>query len=99
MKVLLLANEAPKEFARRNAPETLKPYMAEWYAFSEAMSKAGVTQSGAALEQPSTATVVSVRDGKRTVQDGATEWAKKCPAAKEGFIDIRPVPYLEEGEE
>ncbi|GJL96070.1 MAG: hypothetical protein DHS20C05_24750 [Hyphococcus sp.] len=120
MKVLLLANEAPEEFARRNHPETFKPYMGEWYVFSETMSKAGVTEDSAALEQPSTATVVSVRNGERTVEDGpfpgtkeqlggfflletpdmesAAEWAKQCPAAKTGFVDVRPVPYLEEGE-
>lgn len=120
MKVLLLANEPPEEFARRNDQKDLKPYMEEWNLFSEAMGKAGVTQSGAALEQPSTATVVSIRDGKRLIEDGpfpgakeqpggffiidtpdiesAVEWAAKCPASKTGFVDVRPVPYLEDGE-
>ncbi len=120
MKILLLANEAPEEFARRNDQKDLKPYMGEWYVFSEAMGKAGLTPSGAALGQPSTATVVSVRDGKRLIEDGpfpsakeqlggffiidaadmesAVEWAAKCPASKAGFVDVRPVPYLEDGE-
>ncbi len=28
----------------------------------------------------------------------AVEWAAKCPAAKNGYIDVRPIPYLEEGD-
>ena len=28
----------------------------------------------------------------------AVKWAQKCPAAKNGHVDVRPVPFLEEGE-
>ncbi len=119
MKVMLLAYEAPEDFALREEEEKLKAYMGEWYAFGEALRKNNVYESSGALDAPTTATVVSVRDGIRNVQDGpfpdtkeqlggfcivevadlaeATEWATKCPAAKNGYVDVRPVPYLETG--
>lgn len=121
MKVLLLANEAPEDFALRENKEKFEGYMGAWYAFSEALTKAGVNESGAALEPPSTATVVSVRDGKRTVEDGpypdtkeqlggfmiidvpdmesAATWAAQCPAAKNGFVDARPIMDYSAGED
>ncbi len=120
MKVMLLANESPEDFSLREDKPEFDAYMGEWYAFSEEMSKAGLTQSSAALEQPSSATVVSVRDGKRKVEDGpfpdtkeqlggffiidapdletASKWAAKCPAAKNGFVDVRPILDFEGSE-
>jgi len=114
MKVLMLANESPSDFALRNNQEKFDSYMGEWYAFGGALEKAGVYVDGAALEPPATATVVSVRDGVRKVEDGpfpdtkeqlggffildvadvdaAAEWAKKCPAAQNGFVDVRGIP-------
>ena len=70
MKVMLLAHEAPDDFALREDKEKLEPYMGEWYAFSAAMRDAGVYAMGEALQGPETATVVSVRDGARRVEDG-----------------------------
>lgn len=121
MKVMLLANESPEDFALRDDKAKFDAYMGEWYAYSEEMRNAGATLSGAALEAPSTATVVSVRDGKRKVEDGpfpdakeqlggffiieapdlaaAAAWAAKCPAAKTGFVDVRPIlDFASEGE-
>ncbi len=68
--MLLLAYEAPEDFALRENKQKFESYMGEWYAYSEEMRKAGVTQDGAALEPPHTATVVSVRNGERLVEDG-----------------------------
>lgn len=122
MKVMLLAYEAPEDFALRDNKAEFDSYMGAWYAFSEALSKEGKKDdNGAALEAPSTATVVSVRNGVREVQDGpypdtkeqlggflimevadmdeAARWAAKCPASENGFVDVRPVPYLEQGGE
>ncbi|MBL4618475.1 MAG: hypothetical protein JKX88_00065 [Marinicaulis sp.] len=121
MKVMLLAYEAPEDFALRDDKEKLEPYMGAWYAFSQAMTKAGVKGDSAALDAPSTATVVSVRDGVREVQDGpypdtkeqlggfmivdvthmkeAVEWAGKCPASVNGFVDARPILDLGQGDE
>lgn len=119
MKYMLVANEAPEDFALRDDKEKFEPYMGQWYAYGDSLTKEGIFDSGAALEQPHTATVVSVRDGVRKVEDGpfpdtkeqlggffiidapdidtAARWAAKCPAAKTGFVDVRPVPYLNEG--
>lgn len=118
MKVMLLAYEAPEEFALRNDKQKFDAYMGEWYAFGGALEEAGIFESGAALEQPHAATTISVRNGRRAVEDGpysdtkeqlggffiinvdsmdeAARWAARCPAAKRGFVDVRPVPYLEQ---
>ncbi|MFC2953173.1 YciI family protein [Marinicaulis aureus] len=70
MRVMILAHESPGDFAQRDDQEKSATYMGEWYAYSGAMKEAGVMLKGAALEQPSTATVVSVRNGVRKVEDG-----------------------------
>ena len=77
MKMLILANEAPEDFALRENKEEFQSYMGAWYVYGEAMSEAGVYESGAALQPPSTATVVSVRDGVRRVEDGPFPDAKE----------------------
>jgi len=70
MKVLLLANESPADFDLRENKQDYDRYMGGWYAYGESLEKAGVFLEGAALEPPSTATVVSVRNGVRNVEDG-----------------------------
>ena len=120
MKVMILAHESPNDFALRDNKEKFDAYMGAWYAYGGSLKEAGILQSGAALEAPSTATVVSVRDGVRKVEDGpfpdtkeqlggvfiidvpdrdkAVEWASKCPAAENGFVDARIIPdYGQEG--
>lgn len=119
MKVVLLAYEAQEDFALRENKAKYEEYMGGWQAFGRAMREAGVYVEGAALHEPGSATVVTVRNGKRSVEDGpypdtkeqlggfviidvpdmkaAAEWAAKCPASKRGFVDARPVPYLDGG--
>ncbi|GJL91597.1 YciI family protein [Hyphococcus sp.] len=70
MKVLLLANESPADFDLRDKEQEYEGYMGQWYAFGGSLEKAGVFLQGAALAPPSTATVVSVRNGVRNVEDG-----------------------------
>lgn len=70
MKVMILANEAPEDFALRENEEKLGAYMEGWRAYSDALRTAGVLVDGAALQPSSAATVVSVRDGRRKVEDG-----------------------------
>ena len=41
MKVMLLANEAPEDFALRDNSEKYDAYMGEWYAFGSALREAG----------------------------------------------------------
>lgn len=117
MKVMLLAYEAPEDFSLRDNQEKFAEYIGQWYAFSKELRECGAFDSGAALERPHTATVVSAHGGKRKVEDGpyvdtkeqlggffildvrdmkhAAELAARCPAARRGFVDVRPVPYLE----
>ncbi|HNS87746.1 MAG TPA: YciI family protein [Parvularculaceae bacterium] len=114
MHAMILAFESPGDFARRQDKAQYKAYMEGWYAYGGSLEKAGVLKSGGALLGPETATVISLKDGKRVVEDGpftdskeqlggffiievgsideAAKWAKSCPAAKEGRVDVRAVP-------
>ena len=121
MKILMLAHEAPEDFKLRDDTEKFDAYMGEWYAFSEGLKQNNTCLDSAALEPPATATVVSIRDGVRKVEDGpypdvkeqlggffvieapdleaATELASKCPAAKNGFVEVRPIMNIEGAEQ
>lgn len=70
MEIMIIAYEDPSGFESRHKPEELAAYMKPWSIYAEEMAKAGVLVKGEALEGPETATVVSVRNGKRIVQDG-----------------------------
>jgi hypothetical protein len=87
--------------------------MNEYWAYSTAVSEAGVNRGGDALQPSSTATTVRVKDGERIVTDGpfaetrevlggyylldvpdldaALDWAARCPGAKYGSIEVRPI--------
>jgi len=45
-------------------------YSQRWADYTESLAKAGVLREGAALQAPSTATVVSQPNGQRVVTDG-----------------------------
>ena len=81
MKIMILAYETADDFAKRDLKETdqaaFAEYMKPWYAYGEMLTKTGKFLSGAALEQPHTATMLSVRDGKRQVEDGPFADAKE----------------------
>jgi hypothetical protein len=120
MKAMILGFEAPGDFAKRTDKAQYKSYIDEWYAFSGSLEKAGILRSAAALSGPETATVVSIRNGRRSVEDGpftdskeqlggyfvvevgsldeAAKWAAKCPAAKNGRVDVRLVPDYGQGD-
>ena len=120
MKIMILANEAPEDFALREDKEKSGAYLDAWRAYGASLRDAGVLLSGAALEAPSAATVVSVRNGVRTDEYGpfpdtreqlggffvgectdveaAARWAATCPAARNGFVDVRVVPDYASGE-
>lgn len=121
MQVMLLAYESAADFALRDDKAKVGAYMASWMAFGDALRTAGVYVSGAALKGPETATLVSVKGAKRSVEDGpfadskeqlgglviievadmnaAAEWASKCPAAKRGRVEARPIPDYGQGEQ
>jgi hypothetical protein len=60
-------------------------------AYGEALRAAGIFIAGAGLESPQTATMVSVRDGKRQVHDGPYAETKEYLG---GFVIIE-VPDLD----
>jgi hypothetical protein len=60
-------------------------------AYGEALRAAGIFLAGAGLESPQTATMVSVRDGKRQVHDGPYAETKEYLG---GFVII-DVPDLD----
>jgi len=68
MKYMILAAETAEDFALRDDQEKFENYIGEWFVFSQKMQP--ITLVGAALETPQSATVVSVRDGQREIQDG-----------------------------
>jgi hypothetical protein len=94
-------------------PAETEKVMNEYWAYSNAVAEAGVTQGGEALQDSKTATTVRVKDGERIVTDGpfaetrevlggyylldvpdldaAIDWAAKCPGAKYGSVEVRPI--------
>ncbi len=87
MKYALLAHESQEYFDRRKEAGAI----AAGKAYGEALQAAGVFIGGAGLESPATATTVSMRDGKRHVQDGPYAETKEFLA---GFAVI-DVPNLD----
>src|SRR5262245_28067582 len=66
MKYALFVHESQELFDRRK-DESMR---AAGMAYGEALRSAGVFIAGAGLESPKTATMVSVRNGKKQVHDG-----------------------------
>jgi len=87
MKFALLVHQSQEAFDRRDNPEA----MAAGRAYGEALQAAGVLLAGAGLESPRSATTVTVRDGKRHVQDGPYAETKEFLAG----IGIIEVPDLD----
>jgi hypothetical protein len=87
--------------------------MGKWYAYTQEMKDAGVSELGEPLQPTATATCVRDDGGEPMVTDGpfaetreqlggyylldvanldeAIKWAHKCPGAKGGTIELRPI--------
>ena len=66
--LLLIYSEEPTQTP---PPEQIEASMAEWWAYDEAIRKAGARLAGDALQGSPTATTVRVKDdGERVVTDG-----------------------------
>jgi hypothetical protein len=98
-------------------PAEAEKVMNEYWAYSDAISKAGASPGGEALQDSRTATTVRVKDGERVVTDGpfaetrevlggfylidvpnldaAIDWAAKCPGARVGSVEVRPIREFE----
>lgn len=86
MKYALLVFQSQEQFERRDPTAA-----AAGKAYGDALRAAGVVVTAAGLHPPQSATMVSVRDGKRQVHDGP------YPESKEylgGFVII-DVPNLD----
>ena len=69
MQYMLLIYDDEKLWARLPPPEVEK-VMGEYFAYTDALKKAGVYVAGDALKPTDTATTVRVRDGKTLQTDG-----------------------------
>jgi hypothetical protein len=69
MQYVLMFNEPASEFAKRSSAEA-PPYFQAWTAYIDGVRAAGALVGGNGLQGPDTATVVTVRHGRRHVQDG-----------------------------
>jgi hypothetical protein len=87
MKYALLILESQEHLNRRKDPAL----QAAGMAYGEALRAAGVIVAGAGLQPPQTATMVSIRDGKRQVHDGPYAETKEFLG---GFVVI-DVPNLD----
>ena len=83
MKYALFVHEPQEFFDRPKDAATI----AAGRAFGEALMAAGVFVGGAGLESPRSSTTVSVRDGKRQVQDGPYAETKEFLAGF-GIIEV-----------
>lgn len=76
MKYMVMFYESGSSMAERSGPDA-PAYWGAWSAYMKAMSEAGILVSGAGLKEPSTATTVRERDGRRRIQDGPFADAKE----------------------
>jgi hypothetical protein len=83
MKYALLIYQSQETFDSRENEVAL----AAGRAYGEALQAAGILVGGAGLESPRAATTVSVREGKRQVQDGPYAETKEFLAGF-GVIDV-----------
>lgn len=87
MKYIILVHHTKETFDAPKNPADV----AAGRAYGAALHAAGIFVAGAGLESPDNATTVSVRDGKRQVQDGPYAETKEFLA---GFVII-DVPNLD----
>lgn len=77
MQYMLIFQEPLSEFAKANNPATADAYMGAWGGYVREIKAAGVVVNGHGLMPPQMGTTVSVRNGKRVVQDGPFADAKE----------------------
>lgn len=69
MQFALLIYESREAFATRKSDGN-DPYTGAWRAYHKALAESGVYVAGDPLEPPETATTITIKQGKRGVQDG-----------------------------
>lgn len=76
MQFALLIYESPDAFSARKKGVS-DPYTSAWRAYHKALAESGAFVAGDPLEVPETATTITVKEGKRHVQDGPYADAKE----------------------
>jgi hypothetical protein len=66
---MLLIYGDPADDPQPGTPE-FDAQMGEWFTYTESLRSAGAFVSGEALQEPTTATTIGVRNGDRVVTDG-----------------------------
>src|SRR5215510_4246171 len=69
MQFALLIYESPQAFASRKGDGT-DSYTGAWRAYHKALVESGAFVGGDPLQVPETATTITLKEGKRRVQDG-----------------------------
>ena len=69
MQFALLIYESQEAFASRKS-DGADSYTGAWRAYHKALVESGVFVGGDPLEAPETGTTITIREGKRGVQDG-----------------------------
>jgi len=69
MKYAILIYRNEQEVAKKTQDE-MQETMGAFFAYTQALREAGALLAAEALEFSSTATLISVKDGRRKVQDG-----------------------------
>lgn len=70
MQYVIMFYEGKEEMAERNHPEKAEAYWGAWTSYANAIAESGTMRGGAGLQMPDTATVLSLKNGKKHVQDG-----------------------------
>jgi hypothetical protein len=70
MQYMLMFHEETEEFSKRDDPQHSQAYWGAWTAYVASLGQAGVVVSGNGLQPPTSATSVSMREGRRVIQDG-----------------------------
>jgi hypothetical protein len=96
MKYLLLIYS--EESTAPPPQDEIDASMAEWYGYTKAIKDSGVHLAGEALQPSQTATTVRLKGDERGFYlidvpdlDTALDWAARCPGAKYGSMEVRPV--------
>ena len=77
MQYMLIFKDPLSEFAKAANPATAPAYFGAWGAYVTAIKASGVVVNGDGLLPPQMGTTISMRNGKRVVQDGPFADAKE----------------------
>ena len=70
MQYTLMFYMSPSEFSARTDSNKKAAFWGAFLPYMQAVKDAGIFKGGAGLEPPGSATILRVKNGKRSVQDG-----------------------------